>query len=391
MSMVQPPSRLLLGPGPSMVNARVYAAMAKPQVGHLDPWFLELLEHVQQSLRTVFGTANPVTLPISGTGSAGMEACFANLVEDGDEVVVVVAGVFGTRMCDVATRLGARVEKVEVEWGRVADPEAVAGAITRCTKPKLVAVVHAETSTGAWQPLREISRLAHEAGALLLVDCVTSLGGCPVGVDDLAIDAAYSGTQKCLSCPPGLSPVTFSERAMEAVRARRTKTRSWYFDLGLIGAYFGNQRLYHHTAPISMIYALAESLSIVLEEGLEDRYLRHERNHHALLAGLAALGVRAAAQEGHRLWMLNSVSVPGGIDEAALRRRLLLDHGIEIGSGLGPLAGKVWRIGLMGESSRPANVRRVLLALESELRREGRNPPAGEAIAAADRVYAEKG
>jgi alanine-glyoxylate transaminase / serine-glyoxylate transaminase / serine-pyruvate transaminase len=374
-----------------MVNARVYAAMARPLVGHLDPWFLEVLEQVQRDLRTVFGTENAVTMPISGTGSAGMETCFANLVEDGDEVVVVVAGVFGTRMCDVAARLGARVEKVEVPWGRVVEPAEVEAAIARCRSPKIVAVVHAETSTGAWQPLGEISRIAHEAGALLLVDCVTSLAGCPVGVDELRIDAAYSGTQKCLSCPPGLSPVTFSERAMEAVRARKSKPRSWYFDLGLIGAYFGNQRLYHHTAPVSMIYALAEALTIVLEEGLEDRYTRHERNHHALLAGLAALGVKAAAQEGHRLWMLNSVSVPDGIDEAALRRRLLLDHGIEIGAGLGPLAGKVWRIGLMGESSRPANVRRVLLALESELRREGRNPPAGEAIAAADRIYAEKG
>jgi alanine-glyoxylate transaminase/serine-glyoxylate transaminase/serine-pyruvate transaminase len=374
-----------------MVNARVYAAMARPLVGHLDPYFLDLLEHVQGDLRTVFGTSNSVTLPISGTGSAGMETCFANLVEDGDEVVVVVAGVFGTRMCDVAGRLGARVEKVEVEWGRVADPADVEAAIRRCRRPKIVAVVHAETSTGAWQPLREISRLAHDADALFLVDCVTSLAGCPVGVDDLAIDAAYSGTQKCLSCPPGLSPVTMSERAMAVVKARTTKPRSWYLDLALLGAYFGSQRLYHHTAPISMIYALAEALTIVLEEGLEDRYLRHERNHHALLAGLGALGIQAAAQESHRLWMLNSVHVPEGIDEAALRRRMLLDHGIEIGAGLGPMAGKVWRIGLMGESSRPANVRRVLLAIESELRREGRNPPAGEAIAAADRVYAERG
>jgi len=391
MTNVQPPSRLLLGPGPSMVNSRVYAAMARPLVGHLDPYFLELLEQVQADLRTVFGTANAMTLPISGTGSAGMEACFANLVEDGDEVVVVVAGVFGSRMCEVATRLGARVEKVEAEWGRVADPADVEAAIGRCKRAKVVAVVHAETSTGARQPLGEISRIAHEADALLLVDCVTSLGGCPVGVDDLAIDAAYSGTQKCLSCPPGLSPVTFSERAMSAVKERRTKPKSWYFDLGLLGAYFGSQRLYHHTAPISMIYALAESLAIVLEEGLEHRYLRHERNHHALLAGLAALGIHAAAQEGHRLWMLNSVHVPDGIDEAALRRRMLLDHGIEIGAGLGPLAGKVWRIGLMGESSRPANVRRALLAIESELRREGKCPPAGEAIAAADRVYAQHG
>jgi len=392
MSTIQPPSRLLLGPGPSMVNARVYAAMARPLVGHLDPYFLEVLEQVQGDLRTVFGTTNAVTLPISGTGSAGMETCFANLVEDGDEVVVVVAGVFGTRMAEVATRLGARVEKVEVEWGRVADPAAVEAAVARCSKPKILAVVHAETSTGAWQPLRELSRIAHEAGALFLVDCVTSLGGCPVGIDELAIDAAYSGTQKCLSCPPGLSPVTMSERAIEAIKARKTKPRSWYFDLTLLGAYFGSQRLYHHTAPISMVYGLAESLTLVLEEGLEHRYLRHERNHHALLAGLAVLGVQAAAQEGHRLWMLNSVHIPEGVDEAAVRRRLLLDHGIEIGAGLGPMAGKVWRIGLMGESSRPANVRRLLLALESELRREGRCPPAGEAITAADRVYAvEKG
>lgn len=374
-----------------MVNARVYAAMARPLVGHLDPYFLELLERVQGDLRTVFGTANAVTLPISGTGSAGMETCFANLVEDGDEVVIVVSGVFGTRMCDVATRLGARVERVEVEWGRVADPADVEAAIGRCKRPKIVAVVHAETSTGAWQPLREISRLAHEADALLLVDCVTSLAGCPVGIDELAIDAAYSGTQKCLSCPPGLSPVTMSERAMAAVAARKTKPRSWYLDLSLIGAYFGSQRLYHHTAPVSMIYALAEALTLVLEEGLDDRYLRHERNHHALLAGLGALGIHAAAQEGHLLWMLNCVHVPDGVDEAAMRRRLLLDHGIEIGAGLGPMAGKVWRIGLMGESSRPANVRRVLLAIESELRREGRRPPAGDAIEAADRVYAERG
>lgn len=374
-----------------MVNARVYAAMAKPLVGHLDPYFLEVLDGVQAGLRTVFGTKNQMTLPISGTGSAGMETCFANLVEDGDEVVIVVAGVFGTRMVDVATRLGARVEKVEVEWGRVADPADVEAALGRCSKPKIVAVVHAETSTGAWQPLREISRLAHEADALFLVDCVTSLAGCPVNVDELAIDAAYSGTQKCLSCPPGLSPVTMSEAAMTAVRARKTKPRSWYLDLNLLGGYFGQQRVYHHTAPVSMIYALAEAVALVLEEGLEDRYKRHERNHHALLAGLASLGVQAAAQEGHRLWMLNSVRVPEGIDEAALRRRMLLDHGIEIGAGLGPLAGKVWRIGLMGESSRPSNVRRLLLALESELRREGRRPPAGESIEAADRIYATQG
>lgn len=386
-----PPSRLLLGPGPSMVNPRVYAAMGRPMVGHLDPFFLKLLDAVQSGLRQIFGTDNRMTLPISGTGSAGMETCFANLVEDGDEVVVVVAGVFGTRMAEVATRLGARVERVEVEWGRVADRAAIEAALGRCTKPKLVAIVHAETSTGAWQPLADAVELAHGAGALALVDCVTSLAGCKVGIDELGIDAAYSGTQKCLSCPPGLSPITLGERAMEAVRARRSKPRSWYLDLALLGSYFGSERVYHHTAPISMIYALAEAIAVVLEEGLEHRFVRHERNHHALLAGLAALGIEPAAEEGHRLWMLNSVSVPDEIDEAALRRRLLHDHGIEIGAGLGPLAGKVWRIGLMGESSRPANVRRLLLALEAELRREGRRPEPGHALAAADGVYGELG
>jgi alanine-glyoxylate transaminase/serine-glyoxylate transaminase/serine-pyruvate transaminase len=320
-----------------------------------------------------------------------METCFANLVEDGDEVVIGVNGVFGTRMCDVATRLGARVERAEAEWGRIVEPEQIAAALARCTNPKIVAVVHAETSTGAWQPLHEISRIAHEAGALLLVDCVTSLAGCAVEIDDLAVDAAYSGTQKCLSCPPGLSPVTMSPRAMDVIRARKTRPRSWYLDLSLIGAYFGEQRVYHHTAPISMVYALSEAVALVLEEGLEDRFVRHERNHHALMAGLARLGLRAAAQEGHRLWMLNSVRVPEGVAEAAVRKRLLLDHGIEIGAGLGPLAGKTWRIGLMGESSRPANVRRLLLALESELRREGISVPAGEAVEAADKVYSEQG
>jgi len=372
-----------------MVNPRVYAALSRPLVGHLDPYFLTLLDQVQEGLRQIYGTRNAMTLPISGTGSAGMEACFANLVEPDDEVVIGVNGVFGTRMCEVATRLGARVERAEAAWGRIVEPDEIAAALARCKQPKIVAVVHAETSTGAWQPLSDISRTTREAGALLLVDCVTSLAGCPVGIDDLGIDAAYSGTQKCLSCPPGLSPVTMSERAMDVVRARKSRPRSWYLDLGLIGAYFGEQRLYHHTAPISMVYALAEAVAVVLEEGLEDRYLRHERNHHALMAGLGRLGLHAAAQEGHRLWMLNSVHVPEGISEAAVRKRLLLDHGIEIGAGLGPLAGKTWRIGLMGESSRPANVRRLLLALESELRREGIAVPAGEAVEAADQIYAQ--
>ncbi len=367
-----------------MVHPRVLAAMSTPLVGHLDPYFLGLLDDVQDSLRALFGTGNAMTIPISGTGSAGMEACFANLIEDGDEVVIGRNGVFGTRMCEVASRLGAKVVAVDAEWGEVIEDGDVAKALASCGKPKLVAVVHAETSTGAWQPLAGISGVAHDAGALMLADTVTSLAGCPVDVDANGIDVAYSGTQKCLSCPPGLSPVTFNERAMEALDSRRSKVRSWYLDLSLIANYFGSDRVYHHTAPVSMIYALAEALRLIEEEGLTARFARHERNHRALMAGLSRLGLEPAAREGHRLWMLNSVKLPEGLDEAVIRRRLLFDHGIEIGPGLGPLAGKVWRIGLMGESSRETNVRRLLLALSAEL---DAGPSA--ALDAADQVYAQ--
>lgn len=365
------PARLLLGPGPSMVHPRVLAALAQPPVGHLDPEFLSLLDQVQADLKRLFKTKNELTLPISGTGSAGMEACFSNLIEDGDEVVIGVNGVFGTRMAEVAGRLGAQVVTVKSEWGDIIHPGAVREALAACRKPSLVAVVHAETSTGAWQPLEEIGALARSHGALFMVDMVTSLGGCPVEVDAWGIDACYSGTQKCLSCPPGLSPVSLSERAAKKIATRDSKPRSWYLDLSLIGSYFGGERVYHHTAPISMVYALAEALSLVHEEGLERRFERHERNHLALLAGLAVLGIEPAAAAGYRLWMLNSVRVPDGVDEAAVRRRLLLDYGIEIGPGLGPLAGEVWRIGLMGESSRPENIRRLLTALACELGGDG--------------------
>lgn len=376
---LDPPVRLLLGPGPSTIPARVLSAMARPTVGHLDPWFLQLLDRVQEGLRSTFGTSNAVTLPISATGSAGMETCFANLVEEGDEVVVGVNGVFGARMAEVAARLGARVKTVERPWGEVFDPQELKDALVACEKPKLLAVVHAETSTGAWQPLDGLSEIAHDAGALLLVDAVTSLSGCPVDVDANGIDACYSGTQKCLSCPPGLAPVTMSDRAVEAIKARSEKCRSWYLDLTLIGGYFGEGRVYHHTAPINMIYALAEALAMVSEETLEKRFARHEANHRALWAGLSVLGVEPVSAT-DRLWMLNAARVPEGVDEAKVRAGLLARHGIEVGAGLGPFAGKVWRIGLMGASSTRENVRRLLLALAAEFA----SSDGAEAVRAAD-------
>jgi alanine-glyoxylate transaminase/serine-glyoxylate transaminase/serine-pyruvate transaminase len=310
-----------------------------------------------------------------------MEACLANLVEEDDEVVIGVNGVFGTRMAEVAARLGARVVAVEAEWGTTIRAESLRQALTRCARPRVVALVHAETSTGAWQPVPEIVELAHDAGALVVLDVVTSLGGCSVEIDAWGIDAAYSGTQKCLSCPPGLSPLTFSERAMHRIAERAVKPRSWYFDLSLIGDYFGTSRVYHHTAPVNMIYAIHEALEMVFEEGLEARFARHHANHRALIAGLAVLDIRPIVNASDRLWMLNSVSVPRGVDDREVRGRLMLRHGIEIGGGLGPLAGKIWRIGLMGESSRMENVRRLLACLALELRSNRGN----EAVDAADR------
>ena len=364
-----PPARLLLGPGPSMVHPRVSAAMARPIVGHLDPYFMQLLGTVQDQLRRLFRTHNALTLPISGTGSAGMETCFANLIEPGDEVVIGVNGVFGTRMAEVCRRLGADVHAVEFPWGGVVDSSDIEATLSKCKSPKLVAFVHAETSTGVWQPVEDIVSVARRFGALVVLDMVTSLGGCPVSVDEWQIDAGYSGTQKCLSAPPGLSPVTFSERAIQTMAKRKTKVSSWYLDLQLIGNYFGEDRVYHHTAPISMVYALAEALDLVFEEGLEARFERHATLHKALIAALDALDLEAAVPEEFRLWMLNSVRVPEGLDDAELRKRLLVRHGIEIGPGLGPLAGKVLRIGLMGESASAQNVRRLILALSAELDR----------------------
>lgn len=383
-----PSARILLGPGPSNVHARVLKAMSTPLVGHLDPEFLHLMEETKALLRFVFQTKNTLTLPISGTGSAGMETCFVNLLEPGDEVIVGVNGVFGTRMVDVIERCGAKAIKIETEWGRVIAAEQVQEALQQCRRPKLVALVHAETSTGAWQPLEEISSLVHETGALFVVDAVTSLGGCPVKVDEWRIDACYSGTQKCLSCPPGLSPVTFSPSALEVIRKRKSKVQSWYLDLTMIEKYWGEERVYHHTAPISMNYALREALRLVQEEGLEARFQRHERNHNALAAGLAAMGLPLAAQEGHRLWTLNSVAIPAGVDDAGVRRQLLDEYNIEVGAGLGPLRGKIWRIGLMGESSSRSNVLLVLSALEEILRKQGHSCALGAGVSAAQAAYA---
>jgi alanine-glyoxylate transaminase/serine-glyoxylate transaminase/serine-pyruvate transaminase len=381
-----PPFRLLMGPGPSNVAPSVLAALGKPVLGHLDPLFVQMMEEVKAMMRAVFLTQNAMTFPVSGTGSAGMEFCFVNLIEPGDEVVIGVNGVFGTRMVDVAERCGAKVTKVEAPWGRIIEPSQIAAALKCTNKPRLVAVVHAETSTGALTPVEEIARLAHDAGALMLLDTVTSLGGCPVRIDQWGIDAVYSGTQKCLSCPPGLSPVSLSPRALEVATTRKSKVQSWYLDVNLLAGYWGQERAYHHTAPISMNYAMHEALRLVLVEGLEARWARHRRNHEALKAGLAVMGLRIASQEGHQLWQLNAVTVPEGVDEAAVRKRLLTEHNIEVGAGLGPLKGKIWRVGLMGETSSLENVRKFLTAFGGILNDAGFQVDTAAALKAAEQA-----
>ena len=357
-----------MGPGPSDAPPSVLEAMNQPLLGHLDPAFVGMMDEIKAMLRQVFLTKNEMTFPISGTGSAGMEFCFVNLIEPGDPVIIGINGVFGMRMADVAARCGAVVTKVESEWGDIIEPTQIDAALKEVPDAKLVAIVHAETSTGALTPVEEISKLVHNAGALLLLDTVTSLGGCPVRIDDWEVDAVYSGTQKCLSCPPGLSPVSLSSRAMEKVKARKHGVQSWYLDVNLLANYWGDgARVYHHTAPISMNYALHEALRLILDEGLENRWARHEKNHLRLKAGLDKLGLELTAREGHRLWQLNAVGVPEGVDEAGVRISLLNDHNIEIGPGLGPLKGKVWRVGLMGHSSSEGKVDNFLGALESLL------------------------
>jgi alanine-glyoxylate transaminase/serine-glyoxylate transaminase/serine-pyruvate transaminase len=379
----KPPHRILLGPGPSNAAPSVLNALAQPLVGHLDPSFIRMMEEIKQMLRAVFQTKNQMTFPVSGTGSAGMEFCIVNLIEPGDEVIIAINGVFGTRMADVAERCGARVTRVEAPWGQVISPAQIQDALLKTPDAKLVGVVHAETSTGVENPVAEIGRLVKSSGALFLIDTVTSLGGCPVKIDEWSVDAAYSGTQKCLSCPPGLSPVTLSEQAMEAARNRKTRVQSWYLDVNLLAGYWGSERVYHHTAPISMNYALHAALREVLEEGLENRWRRHRQNHLALKSGLAAIKIPLASAEGFQLWQLNAVKVPDGVDEAAIRTKLLSDFNIEVGAGLGSLKGKIWRVGLMGESSSRENVRLFLSALCQCLNESGAQVNAAAALAAA--------
>jgi alanine-glyoxylate transaminase/serine-glyoxylate transaminase/serine-pyruvate transaminase len=344
--------------------------MARPTIGHLDPRFLELMDQASGMLRHVFGTEDRMTVPISATGSAGMETAFVNLLEPGDTAIVGVNGVFGTRMSDVAERCGAKVVKVEADWGEPLDVEQLIDAHKAQPNARLLAVVHAETSTGVMQPLDQLGEHLQGTDTFFLVDCVTSLGGIPVNVDARGIDVAYSGTQKCLSVPPGLSPVTVSERALERIRSREKKVQSWYLDLSMIGAYWGSERVYHHTAPINMLYGLHEGLRIILEEGLEARYQRHRSLGGALQRGLVERGLELLVAEDYRLPQLTSVRVPAGVDEKAFRRSLLDDYGIEIGGGLGPLAGQIWRIGLMGTTCRKESVAYFLSALDELL--EGR-------------------
>ena len=357
--------RLLLGPGPSPVHERILEALARPTLGHLDPQFLRIMDEVSEGLRKVFGTRNRTTFPISGTGSAGMEAALANVVEPGDRVIIGVNGVFGGRLVEMAKRMGAEVVAVEAEWGSIVPPERLLEALRAHPDTRVLAVVHAETSTGVRQPLDEIGAAVSRTDTLLLVDAVTSLGGLPVEVDKIGIDVCYSGTQKCLGVPPGLAPITFSARAMDRIATRRAPCQSWYLDVNLIAAYLGEERRYHHTAPINMVYALHEGLTMVEEDGLEARWRRHAEVGAALQAAMVERGFQLFAQEGYRLPQLTSASLPGGREEGPLRKALLEQHGIEVGGGLGPAKGKIWRVGLMGSGATHQVVERLLKAIDA--------------------------
>jgi alanine-glyoxylate transaminase/serine-glyoxylate transaminase/serine-pyruvate transaminase len=380
-----PPVRTLMGPGPSDVHPRVTGAMARPCIGHLDPAFVGMMDEVKQMLQHAFQTKNQLTIPVSAPGSAGMETAFMNLLERGDKAVVCQNGVFGGRMKENVERCGATAIMVEDDWGKPVDPQKVEDALKANPDAKLLAFVHAETSTGARSDAQTLSRLAHEHDCLSLVDAVTSLGGSELKVDEWQIDAVYSGTQKCLSCTPGLSPVSFSERAVKVITSRQSKVQSWFLDTNLVMGYWGDnaKRTYHHTAPVNALYALHESLVMLLDEGLENSWARHYNNHLVLRAGLEAMGLSFIVDEEYRLPQLNSVTIPDGIDEAAVRTRLLNEFNLEIGAGLGALAGKVWRIGLMGHSSCKENIFLCLSALEAVLADMGADIHTGAALSAA--------
>ena len=380
------PPRILLGPGPSMVNTRVLRAMMENMIGYLDPDYVLMLEDVSDLLKRVFQTEDATTMAISGTGSSGMEAGLSSILEPGDTVIVCIYGFFGERMVDMATRVGANVVPLRSEWGGPFPEEMLQKALNERSDVKLVSVVHAETSTGVRQPLEGMSRLAKEHDALFMVDAVTSLGGNDVAFDNWDIDYCYSATQKCLGCPPGLSPVSVSERAMESIRSRKTQPASWYLDLSLNANYWYDPRVYHHTSPVSMVLALREGLRIVLEEGLQDRFARHERNAAALRSGLEALGLELVPPDGYRLAQVTPVWIPEGVDDAEVRAELLSDYNIEIGKGLGRFDGRVWRFGLMGESSRADYVLLALSALESILPAAGYEVAPGAAVAAASKA-----
>lgn len=380
-----PPQRTLMGPGPSDVSPRVLEAMSRPTIGHLDTAFVEMMDEVKTLLRYAFQTENELTMPVSAPGSAGMEACFVNLVEPGDKVIVCQNGVFGGRMKENVERCGGVAMMVQDEWGRAVDPAKLDDAIKANRDAKIVAFVHAETSTGALSDAKTLVEIAHRHGCLAIVDAVTSLGGTPLRVDAWGIDAIYSGTQKCLSCTPGLSPVSFGASALEKIRNRKSKVQSWFMDLNLVMGYWGSagRRSYHHTAPINALYGLHEALVMLQEEGLDLAWARHQKNHLALRAGLEAMGLEFVVPEGERLPQLNAIAIPEGVDDAAARAMLLSDWQLEIGAGLGAMAGKVWRIGLMGHASNQRNILLCLSALDDVLGRLGAPVRHGVAVDAA--------
>ena len=385
-----PTPRTLMGPGPSDVHPRILTAMAKPTIGHLDPEFIRLMDEIKVMLQEVFQTQNALTIPLSAPGSAGMEASFVNLIEPGDKVMILQNGVFGGRMAENVRRFGGNLVLLETPWGRAIDPEQLRSALQVHPDTKIVAFVHAETSTGVRSDAKVLCELAQAAGCLTIVDCVTSLVGCEVDVDGWGADVVYSGTQKCLSCAPGLSPFTMSERAASLTQTRKTPVSSWFLDMNLVMGYWGpgSKRAYHHTAPVNALYGLHEALLMATEEGLAAAWARHTLNHQALKAGLEAMGLRFFVPESERLAQLNLVEVPAGVDEAVIRKALLGSYNLEIGAGLGPLAGKVWRIGLMGHASRAENVLLCVSALEAVLAQSNAPIHRGQAIDAVQSVYA---